>query len=97
MERHPGYVSNMYDKYVGPGVVFVGRQERLGDDLLYFLESVSNINKPKKACLEIPKQNVSSTGPALEWDEDLKQELVALEWSAIKRFGYGSEIGKMEK
>jgi len=90
IEHEPGYVSRMYEWYIGPVgfefVNYVGRFESLADDLVHVLRLLGEtfsldlvrgldpLNVSRKLCGE----------PV--WDPDLKRQMLAVEAPAIRRF-----------
>ncbi len=85
VEREPGYVSRMYGWYVDGFVDFVGRQERLAEDLVEALRLAGEAFDDE-AIRRAPRVNVSSA--PLQWDPALRREVLRLEYAAIRRFGY---------
>jgi Glycosyl transferase family 2/Methyltransferase domain len=93
IEHQPGYVTRMYEWYVGPPgierVDFVGRQESLTDTLVRILYDLS-YDFDETVLREQPRVNTSVLVPGeASWDPELKRRIVALEAPAIERF-YGS-------
>jgi hypothetical protein len=96
MEHEPGYVSRMYEWYVGPvgyeHVQFVGRHERLAEDLVRVLKLLGHDFDP---CVvrQQPRVNVSERkcGEPV-WHPELRRRVLELERPAIRRF-YGQESG----
>jgi hypothetical protein len=93
IEHQPGYVTRMYEWYVGPPgmerVDLVGRQESLTDTLVGVLRDLS-YDFDETALREHPPANTSVRAPGeTNWDPELKRQIMALEAPAIERF-YGS-------
>ncbi|MEW6210063.1 MAG: hypothetical protein AB1631_16975 [Acidobacteriota bacterium] len=90
----PGYVSRMYEWYLGPPgyefAHFIGRHERLIDDLIHVLRLLSE-EFDETALRGHPPANVSLKhfGEPV-WDEKLKEQVLALEAPAINRFYAGA-------
>jgi hypothetical protein len=89
IEMEPGYVTRMYEWYLGPRgaqvVDFVGRTETLKDDLLCVLRELGhNINMPKAH--SVPKANTTDWRKVPEWDPALKDKILELEKPTIERF-----------
>jgi hypothetical protein len=90
IDREPGYVSRMYEWYIGPPgqqfVDFVGRYECLVDDLVRIL---TILEQPfdEAALRTQDRVNVSRRlrGEPV-WDDDLKRQILALEVPAIRRY-----------
>ena len=85
LEREPGYVSRMYGWYVDGFVDFVGRQERLAEDLVEALRRAGE-RFDVEAIRGAPRVNVSLA--PLQWDPVLRREALRLEYAALRRFGY---------
>jgi hypothetical protein len=92
IEREPGYVTRLYEWYIGPPgierVDWVGRQEALVDGVIGVLRGLSY--EFDEATLRAhPWVNVSEKGAGDPvWDPTLKESIIALEAPAIRRF-YG--------
>ena len=92
LEREPGYVTRLYEWYIGPPgierVDFVGRQEALVDNLVGVLRGL-NCDFDETVLREHPRANVGTEdgGPPV-WDPAVKERTEALEAGAIRRF-YG--------
>jgi hypothetical protein len=90
IENEPGYVSRMYEWYIGPAgfeyVDFIGRYEYLVKDLACVLEKLGH-----EVDFEILRQfqpvNVSAKacGEPI-WDLDVRRRVLELEAPAIRRF-----------
>lgn len=88
VERHPGYVSRMYRWYDQPGVAFVGRQERLRDDLVEVLRLLS-VEFDEAAIRASKPLHVSPPPPRpIRWPPELLTEVQRLEQPAMARYGY---------
>ena len=100
IEYEPGYVSRMYEWYIGPPgyevVDFVGRHENLSCDLSRVLRKLS-YEFDEDALRRHERVNVSAKqcGDPV-WEEDLKQRVLALEGPAISRFYAGQHVGVPE-
>lgn len=84
----PGFVTNLYARYIGPEVNFIGRQETLVEDLL----AVCN-----ECGVDIDEHFVRSRAPVNArsqfrsppvWDPSLRLEVTRLEYAGLVRFGY---------
>lgn len=92
LEAQPGYVSRMYAMYTD-GCAFVGRFERLADDLSAALEELG-VAHDAAALKATPHVNVSrSLLGRPEWDPALRRRVEEAEREAIERFGYGGGRG----
>ncbi len=88
IERAPGYVARMYDEYTGPCVRFVGRQERLVDDLIHVLRMRG---LPFDEGRLRGAHRVNEARFEARWDPELRREIARLEYAALRRFGYEEE------
>lgn len=84
--RRPGFLTDLYAEYTGPMVGFVGRTERLTEDLEKIMEK-RGIKIDRRLMRKIPPQNVSSQEP-LVWDSGVRKEIVLAENSIFQRYGY---------
>jgi tetratricopeptide (TPR) repeat protein len=91
VSRLPGALGNIYESYVGPPgreIDFVGRHERLAEDLHRFLALVGEDVDP--ADLDAGTRiNATSTRP--DYPETLKELITLSEWDVMARFGYLTE------
>jgi hypothetical protein len=95
LKRNRGWVSLMYNCFVGPKdapyLDFVGKQENLSLDLLWALR-LAGQEVDEKIILQHEKVNVVSTLP--EWRSkcmytpELEHEVRIAEKEAMQRFGY---------
>ncbi len=93
LARYPqGWVSHLYDHYT-TGCTFVGRQERLREDLLLAL-LIAGEPVDAARIRNHPPQNVASQEavwrPRCQYSEALRQRVLAAEHRALERFGYAS-------
>src|SRR5271157_2122207 len=90
IQNGPGYVSRMYEWYIGPVgfefAQFVGRHENLTDDLIRVLTLLEHSFDPE-ILRRFDPVNVSLKlcGEPV-WDPDLRRQILALEAPAIRRF-----------
>ena len=85
-DGRPGFVSEMYSQYAHNEINFVGKQENLADDLIYFLmqqEYSIKIEDIQKS----PRQNVS-VAQKIKWDPQLREEVKDSEKMALLRYDY---------
>jgi hypothetical protein len=90
LATRPGYVTQMYGWYVTDAVDFVGKQERLADDLSRVLAHLDVVHDAGRLH-ERARVNVSTgaeRGPV--WDPALRDEVADAEGAALQRFGYTS-------
>lgn len=91
LQAYPGWCSGMFEDYVGlpeNEIEFVGRQERLADDLVRALRAAGETfdEGALRAC---PPENVTDrTSLVAKLTPDLREALHASERRAIVRFGY---------
>ncbi|TQJ01071.1 Tfp pilus assembly protein PilF [Amycolatopsis cihanbeyliensis] len=84
----PGALGNIYRSYVGPPgaeVDFIGRQERLEEDVLRFLRLVGE--KVDESALRAGTR-INATGTRPDYPEELKELITVSEWDTMERFGY---------
>jgi hypothetical protein len=82
----PGYVSRLYRGYVGPPeapIDFVGRFERLADDLVLALRTAGQ-DFDEEALRSFPPVNVSAPMPACS--QEVRERLMVAEREAYERF-----------
>jgi len=93
LETHPGWVSHLFDMYVGPEggefVDYIGRTESL---LKNFCEIMADFGLSDDRIFDLEKQNVSRYKRV--WDESLKLAVMKSENSAISRF-YGDNFNRL--
>ncbi len=94
LEKYPGWVSHLFDLYVGPQggefCKYIGRMENLVDDFCAIMEDYNLLSD--ELC-NIEKQNIRQA-PKIVWDEGLKRDVEVSESSAINRF-YGKNLHKL--
>ena len=87
----PGYVSEMFTRFVGERsseIEFVGKQERLVEDLMVALRMSGN--PVDRILLEFPPTNASPAATDhVNFTRAQRAALSAAERDGIKRFGYG--------
>jgi hypothetical protein len=93
LEKYPGWCSRMFEDYVGPRgreIAFVGRYERLADDLVTALR-LGRVPFDEPTIRRHPPQNVS-TWPTTDavWCPELAERVRVAEAEAFERFGYAS-------
>ena len=90
LEGHPGWVSHLFEMYVGPEggefCEYIGRTERLVDD---FCEIMADYDLYDDRIRQLEKQNVSKVKRV--WDESLKFAVAGSEHIVIGRF-YGDNF-----
>lgn len=92
-----GYLSDVYDQYCGPEsapISYVGRQERLADDLIEALR-LAGERFDEEAIRTTPRENVTAGldrwKSLSQYDPVLKSRILQAESRAMKRFGYRAE------
>ncbi len=95
LRERPGYVGEMYDEYV-QGADFVGRTERLAEDLREALRT-AGVEVSSEALRDVPRANVSTPRRGLpRWDPDVLRRLIEAESRAIARFGYEDAVAALQ-
>ncbi|MBI1210461.1 MAG: hypothetical protein GC190_03285 [Alphaproteobacteria bacterium] len=89
VRKRPGYVTELFGWYTKPPISFIGRQENLAEDLIRVL-SMRGIAFDEQRIRSSIRENVSGDHH-LEWDPDLRRDVVQLEYAAFRRFGYEPE------
>lgn len=88
LAKRPGYVTEMYGWYTLPGVNFVGKQERLVDDLVLVLKEL-NVRFDEERMRSYRPINVTrKKADQIVWDQVVLEEVLQLEAAALKRYGY---------
>lgn len=87
IEREPGFVSKLYSTYQHPTVSFVGKQESLVDDLIGMLQRL-DLEFDEERIRSFRKVNKSASTVKPDWDPSLREEMIKLEYSSMKRYGY---------
>lgn len=90
LSKRPGWVSELFSWYTGSGMRFVGRQERLAEDLITALQQAGCQSDADQVRARAPLN--TSDRRALQWERDLIEETLAVEGLALRRYGYGREI-----
>lgn len=91
-KKRPGYVTELYGWYTRPQMDFVGKQERLEDDLIEVLKTM-NVDFDEEFVRNHGKVGVSPTPEAeLVWPHDLKLETALLEYAGMIRYGYDATL-----
>ena len=88
--KRPGYATELFSGFARPQIGAVGRQESLREDLVRVL---------KRLELDFDEDFVRGFDPVhvspepardIEWDPELRREMLVLESVALRRFGYES-------
>ena len=82
----PGFVSELYSQYAHNDITFIGKQENLTSDLIYFL-SKQGYNFDSEIIQNRPRKNVSETQD-IKWDPHLREEVKDSEKMALLRYDY---------
>jgi hypothetical protein len=89
IEHEPGYVTRMYEWYIGPEgyeyVDCIGRHETLQSDLLEVLTQLGYSVDPALMQMEPVNVSPSARGKPV-WDPELRRRILELEAPAIRRF-----------
>lgn len=91
VEKQPGFVTRMYEWYIGPPGLshmdYVGRFEHLHEHLHAMLK-IFGVNVSVEKLKEVEPVNVSRPSEKPEWEPDLLKKVLELEAPTIDRF-YG--------
>ncbi len=95
IEHQPGYVTRLYEWYIGPPgierVDLVGRQEELVDTLVRVLRELSYEFDETALRAHPPENTTAAFAGEMIWDPGLKRQILELEAPAIERF-YGGRL-----
>lgn len=88
IERRPGFVTELFGWYTTPEIDFIGKQENLAEDLVRVLE-LMDLKFDKDLVMRAAPFGVGEA-PAnpIIWRAGLKEEVRALEYAGIVRYGY---------
>lgn len=88
--QEPGYVTRMYEWYLGPPEVerfdFVGRTESLAEDLVTVLRQLGHTNRIDEVSHFAPVHVSRSKFGEAVWDPELRRRIIDVEAPAIRRF-----------
>jgi hypothetical protein len=90
LDRYPGWCSRMFEDYVGSPdrpIEFIGRFERLADDLVAALRQ-AGIRFDEAKLRSTPPLNVTERPGSDMWSRDLQEMVAISEREALVRFGY---------
>ncbi|MFW5760160.1 MAG: sulfotransferase family 2 domain-containing protein [Cyclobacteriaceae bacterium] len=89
IKEYPGYVTEFYGWYTLPfHINFIGKQENMKEDLIKVLTDLGE-KFDKDKIYKVGKENQSKQQVQIpKWDENLKEEILKLEYAAFKRYGY---------
>lgn len=92
IKRRPGYVTELFGNYTQPDLIdYVGKQENLREDLIHVLSkrgldfNADRIRSSAPVGVSRPKSNTQ-----LHWEDELRQEMLRLEYAALIRYSYSS-------
>ena len=101
LEREPGYVTRMYEWYIGPPghefVDFVGRYETLADDLI---RALTILDRPfdEAALRGHSPENVSVKRKGLPtWNPALRKRVLELEAPTLRRFYPEGDLAERDR
>jgi hypothetical protein len=83
----PGFVTELFSTYAQPTMNFVGRHERLAEDLVHVLRLL-NVDFDEDRLRSFLPVNTSSMRDPLEWTPELRSQVERTEYAALLRFGY---------
>lgn len=87
IDLRPGFLSNLYARYIDSRIAFVGKQENLIEDVLrviHFLGMEVDANKIRR----YGKVNASSGKSLYEWPRFGKKEIYRLEFPVFRKYNY---------
>jgi hypothetical protein len=84
---HPGYVSELFSWYTKPPISFIGKQERLTEDLIRALRQSKLAFDEDAIRAASPVNSGDRTIKAL-WDPALRNKVIQLEGEAFDRYDY---------
>ncbi len=86
--QHPGFVTELFGLYTQEGIGFVGKQERLTDDLVSVLHHL-NVPFDEDRIRNAPHANTSRSNVGeLVWSPSLLDLTQRLEFAGLVRYGY---------
>lgn len=85
--KRPGYVTELYGHYTDSAIDYIGRQEKLVDDLLDLL-ALLEMQVDSDAIRSTQHVNVSDPAMFIKWDPDLRREVEKTEYAGLCRYGY---------
>jgi hypothetical protein len=94
LEKEPAWCSRMFADYVGPperSIEFVGRFERLADDLVHALTEAGEPFDERRLRETPPVNRSRWPGGASAWNADLVEGVRKSEEAAFERFGYSMD------
>ena len=88
MRKRPGFVNEIYYSVAKSSVTWIGKTERLVDDLIFILNSFK-VKFSEDKIRNKPKINESSKPKdPIVWDPDLRKLITKLELPSLMQFGY---------
>lgn len=86
--RLPGFVTELFGLYTQPGIRFIGKQERLTEDLIEVLRqlNVRFDEQRLREALPVNTSDVESRGTP--WTPALRESTARLEFAGMVRYGY---------
>ncbi len=88
IQKRPGYVTELFGWYTKPQIDFIGKQENLAEDLIKVLK-IMQLDFDEDFIRHYKKVGVSPKPKVnIVWDDDLRTELLKLEYAGIVRYGY---------
>lgn len=89
--HRPGYVSELYGRFVWPGIAYIGQTENLCENLIEILQ-IRRLSFRKESIRKTDRANVSpSPAKTIEWDPHIKRKVILAEMPALIRYGYLTE------
>lgn len=98
LKLEPGFVSRMYEWYLGPPgaptVDMIGRQENLLADLTLILRAL-NYKCDVHALTNVPRQNERDLSIQADYPDDLRSQMFRAEHPAILRWRSAGALGNL--
>ena len=90
-KRFPGFVSQLYARYINGSGAHWLRAENLTEEFIAFAKEVG-LSVDEDAARSHERINVSKKQP-IEWDPDVLAQTIAYDRAAFDRFGYDADGG----
>ena len=91
-DQKPGFASRMFASYVTPQIGFVGKQERLVDDLISVLKYLNESFDEQRIREFAPINKSRFDNSKRTWSVELEQKLAHQDRESFRRFGYADSI-----
>lgn len=87
IQKHPGYVTELYSWYTEPPINFIGKQESLCNDLIHALKTL-NLDFDEDRIRNQKPVGVSPKTQPVQWHSETRQQIATLEKEAFQKYGY---------